>query len=174
MDLIADLPALNLYDSGAEVRTVYRGKPPVKIGPGAQIVRSLVSNGAIINGRVEKSVIFPGVFVEDDAVVRDSIIFDDATVGREAVVDRSIVDKQVWIGSGCHIGYGDDLTPNKEEPENLNAGITLVGKGARIPGDVKIGRNCKIGCWVASSDFPSKVIPSGESIASKAPRRHQL
>ena len=174
MDLIADLPALNLYDSGAEVRTVYRGKPPVKIGPGAQIVRSLVSNGAIINGRVEKSVIFPGVFVEDDAVVRDSIIFDDVTVGREAVVDRSIVDKQVWIGSGCHIGYGDDLTPNKEEPENLNAGITLVGKGARIPGDVKIGRNCKIGCWVASSDFPSKVIPSGESIASKAPRRHQL
>jgi glucose-1-phosphate adenylyltransferase len=174
MDLIADLPDLNLYDPGAELRTVYRGKPPVKIGPAAQVVRSLVSNGAIINGHVEKSVIFPGVFVEDDAVVNDSIIFDDTTVGKGAIVDRSIVDKQVWISPGCNIGYGDDLTPNKEEPENLSAGITLVGKGTRIPGDVKIGRNCKIGCWVQDADFPSKVIPSGESLASKAPRRHAL
>jgi glucose-1-phosphate adenylyltransferase len=174
MDLIADLPELNLYDLGAGIRTVYRGKPPVKIGPAAQVVRSLVSNGAIINGHVEKSIIFPGVFVEDDAAVSDSIIFDDTTVGRGAVVDRSVVDKQVWIGPGCRIGYGDDFAPNKEEPENLNAGITLVGKGARIPGDVQIGRNCKIGCWVAGADFPSKVVPSGESVASKAPRRHQL
>jgi glucose-1-phosphate adenylyltransferase len=174
MDLIVDLPELNLYDPASEIRTVYRGKPPVKIGPNAHILRSLVSNGAIINGRVEKSVVFPGVFVEDNAVVKDSIIFDDTTVGRGAVVDRSIIDKQVWIGSGCHIGYGDDFTPNKEEPENLNAGISLVGKGTRIPGDLKIGRNCKIGCWVQDADFPSKVIPSGESIASKAPRRHPL
>jgi glucose-1-phosphate adenylyltransferase len=174
MDLIVDLPDLNLYDPASEIRTVYRGKPPVKIGPAAQILKSLVSNGAIINGRVEKSVIFPGVFVEDDAVVKDSIIFDDTTVGRGAIVDRSIVDKQVWISPGCNIGYGDDLTPNKEEPENLNAGITIVGKGARIPGDMKIGRNCKIGCWVDSADFPSKEIFSGESIASKAPRRHPL
>jgi glucose-1-phosphate adenylyltransferase len=174
MDLIVDLPDLNLYDPATEVRTVYRGKPPVKIGPTAHILRSLVSNGAIINGHVEKSIVFPGVFVEDNAVVKDSIIFDDTTVGRGAVVDRSIVDKQVWIGSGCHIGYGDDFTPNKEEPENLNAGISLVGKGTRIPGDVKIGRNCKIGCWVQDADFPSKIIPSGESIASKAPRRHPL
>jgi glucose-1-phosphate adenylyltransferase len=174
MDLIVDLPDLNLYDPASEIRTVYRGKPPVKIGPTAQILKSLVSNGAIINGRVEKSIIFPGVFVEDDAVVKDSIIFDDTTVGRGAIVDRSIVDKQVWISPGCNIGYGDDLTPNKEEPENLNAGITIVGKGARIPGDMKIGRNCKIGCWVDSADFPSKEISSGESIASKAPRRHPL
>jgi glucose-1-phosphate adenylyltransferase len=174
MDLIADLPDLNLYDPASEIRTVYRGKPPVKIGPTAQIVRSLVSNGAIINGLVERSVIFPGVFIEDDAVVRDSIIFDDTTVGGGAIVDRSIVDKQVWISPGCNIGYGDDLTPNKEEPDNLSAGITLVGKGVRIPGDVKIGRNCKIGCWVEDADFPSKIIPSGESVASKAPRRHPL
>jgi glucose-1-phosphate adenylyltransferase len=174
MDLIADLPDLNLYDPGSEIRTVYRGKPPVKIGPAAQVVRSLISNGAIINGRVEKSVIFPGVFVEDDAVVKDSIIFDDTTVGKGAIVDRSIVDKQVWISSGCYIGYGDDLTPNKEEPENLGSGITLVGKGTRMPGDVKIGRNCKIGCWVHDADFTSKVISSGESIASKMPRRHPL
>jgi len=174
MDLIADLPDLNLYDTAAEVRTVHRDKPPVKLGPNAHILKSLVSNGAIINGRVERSVIFPGVFIEDNALVRDSIIFDDTTVGEGAVVDKSIIDKQVWISPGGHIGYGDDFTPNKEEIDRLTAGITLVGKGARIPGGIKIGRNCKIGCWVDNTDFSSKGIPSGESVASKRPRRHPL
>ncbi len=174
MDLIADLPDLNLYDTAAAVRTSYRDRPPVKLGPNAQIIKSLVSNGAIINGRVERSIIFPGVFIEDDAVVRDSIVFDDTTVGKDAIVDKSIVDKQVWISPESHIGYGDDFTPNKEEADTLNAGITVVGKGAKIPSGVKIGRNCKIGCWVDSADFPSKDVPSGESLASKRPRRHQL
>jgi len=174
MDLITDLPDLNLYDRAAGIRTVHQGKPPAKIGPNAQVKRSLISNGAIINGRVERSVIFPGVFVEDNAAVIDSIIFDDTSVGAGAVVDRSIVDKQVWLGPGCCIGCGDDMTPNNEEPDNLNSGITLVGKGARIPGEVKVGRNCKIGCWVDDADFPANNIASGETVVSKTPRRHPL
>jgi glucose-1-phosphate adenylyltransferase len=144
------------------------------MGPNSAVIRSLVSNGAIINGHVERSIIFPGVFVEDDAVVRDSIIFDDTSVGRGTIVDRAIIDKQVWLGAGCRIGYGDDMTPNREEPLNLNSGITIVGKGTRIRGDIKIGRNCKIGCWVDNADFPSKDIHSGESVASKTPRRHPM
>ncbi len=174
MDLIVDLPELNLYDPGAEIRTVQRDKPPAKIGPNAQITRSLVSNGAIINGRVQNSIIFPGVFVEEDALVRDSIVFEDTTIGRGAIIDRCIIDKQVWVSPGCHIGYGDECVPNKEEPEYLNSGITIVGKGARIPGEVRVGRNCKIGCWVEGSDFPSKFIASGESVISKTPRRRPL
>lgn len=174
MDLIVDLPELNLYDPETGVRTVYRNMPPVKLGPKAEICRSLVSNGAIINGRVQNSVISPRVFVEENAVVKDSIIFEDATVGKGAIVDRSIIDKQVWISPGCYIGYGDDSTANEEEPEYLNCGITVVGKGARIPGDVKVGRNCKIGCWVEGVDFASKVVPSGSSIAKTSPGRHPI
>jgi len=174
MDLIVDLPDLNLYDQAAGIRTIHKGKPPAKIGPNAHILRSLISNGAIINGRVERSIISPGVFIEDNAVVTDSIIFDDTTIGAGAIVDRAIIDKQVWLDPGCCIGCGDDMTPNKEEPNNLNAGITIVGKGARIPGDMRIGRNCKIGCWVDDGDFPDKTVPSGESVISKTPRRHPL
>jgi glucose-1-phosphate adenylyltransferase len=174
MDLITDLPDLNLYDPADGIRTIHRGKPPAKIGPNAQIKRSLVANGAIINGNVERSVIFPGVFVEDDAAITDSIIFDDTTVGRGAIIDRSIIDKQVWVSSGCCVGCGDDMTPNKDEPDNLNSGISIVGKGARIPGDIRVGRNCKIGPWVNDDDFSTKEIPSGESVASKKPRRHPL
>jgi glucose-1-phosphate adenylyltransferase len=172
MDLIVDLPELNLYDVSAEIRTVHHGRPPVKVGPKAKISRSLIANGAIINGQVESSIIFPDVFVQEDAVVRESIIFEGSTVAKGAVVDRCIIDKQVWVGPGSYIGFGDDMSPNKDEPQNLNCGITLVGKGARIPADITIGRNCKIGCWVSEHDFTSKVIPSGESIASKRSKHH--
>lgn len=174
MELIVDLPELNLYDPETEVRTVRQIVPPVKLGPKAEVARCLVSNGAIINGRVENSVISPRVYVEENAMVKDSIIFEDVTVGKGAMVDRSIVDKQVWISPACYVGYGDDLTVNREEPEYLNSGITVVGKGAKIPSDVKVGRNCKIGCWVESTDFTSKVISSGDSVAKKSPGRHPI
>ncbi len=171
MDLIVDLPELNLYDVSAQIRTVHHDRPPVKVGPKATISRSLIANGAIINGWVENSVIFPDVFIQEDAIVRESIIFEGSTVAKGAIVDRCIIDKQVWVGPGSHLGFGDDMTPNKDEPKNLNCGITLVGKGARIPANVQIGRNCKIGCWVRDSDFTSKFVPSGESISSKPSKR---
>lgn len=174
MDLIVDLPDLNLYNLETEVKTVVQDLPPVKLGPKAQMARSLVANGAIINGEVQNSIIFPGVFVEEGAKVKDSIIFSDTTVGKGSIIDRCIVDKQAWIGAGCHIGYGDDLTPNQEEPEYLNSGITLVGKGAKIPNGIIIGRNCKIGCWVEKADFGGETIGAGSSVARKTSRRHPI
>jgi len=174
MDLIVDLPDLNLYNPDLEVRTVYYNAPPTKLGPRAQVTRSLVANGAIVNGRVEDSVIFPRVFIEEGAFVKDSIVFEDTTVNQVAAIDRSIIDKRVWVGPGACIGYSDDFTPNKEEPTHLNTGITLVGGGAKIPGEMKIGRNCKIGCWVESADFDSKIIASGDTVTKKTPRAYSI
>lgn len=175
-DLIVDLPDLNLYDPRARVRTALQNQnmPPAKLGPKAQVSRSLISDGAMVNGLVENSVISPGVFIEEGARVRDSIIFADSVIGKGAVVDRCIIDKQVLIGAGCHIGYGDDMTPNQEEPEYLNTGITVVAKGAKIPDGVRIGRNCKIGHRIEKTDFGSDSIPSGGSVSRKIRGRHGI
>ncbi len=77
-------------------------------------------------------------------------------------------------GASAYIGYGDDMTRNQEELQNLNTGITLVGKGARIPNGVKIGRNCRIEYWTEQGDFNSDFVPSGGSIKRKMPRRHVI
>ena len=60
--------------------------PPAKISAGATVSNSLISHGCHIVGRVEHSVLSPGVFVAEGAVVRDSIIMNDTIVGRNAVV----------------------------------------------------------------------------------------
>ncbi|MDP2744224.1 MAG: glucose-1-phosphate adenylyltransferase [Dehalococcoidia bacterium] len=174
MDLIVDLPPLNLYGLETKVFTFPRNPPPVKLGPHAQVSRSLICNGSIINGRVVNSVISDRVFVEDDAVVADSIVFSDTTIGKGALIHRSIIDKEVSVGQGCHIGFGEDYTPNSKEPEYLNSGITLVGKGSKIPDGERIGRNVRVGCLVDKGDFPSDFIPSGASVEKKKPRRHRV
>ena len=166
MDLIIDLPPFNLYEPGSQVRTPSVDMPPVKLGPKAQISRSLVSNGCIINGSVLNSVLSPHVYVEAGAQVIDSIVFDDTIIAKDAVVHRSIIDKECYIAQGCCIGYGDDYIPNRDEPIYLNCGITVVGKGARLPPGLEVGRNCKIDPEVQESDFSTLLIPSGSSVVS--------
>lgn len=174
MDLIVDLPQLNLYDPETTVRSVPLNASPAKIGPRAQISRSLICDGAIINGRVENSVISPGVYVEEGAYIKDSVIFSSTIISRDSFVHRAIIDKQVWVGPVCHIGWGEDYSPNAEEPNYLYTGITVVGKGAKVPPGTKIGRNCRIGCWVEKDDYPSDFIPSGASMDRKTPRRFRV
>jgi glucose-1-phosphate adenylyltransferase len=165
MDLIVDLPPFNLYEPESQVRTPSVDMPPVKLGPTAQVGRSLISNGCIVNGGVFNSVLSPHVYVETGAQVQDSIVFDDTVIAKDAVVHRSIIDKECYIAQGCCIGYGDDYTPNKDEPVYLNCGITVVGKGASLPPGLKVGRNCKIDSGVQESNFSTLFIPSGSSVA---------
>ncbi len=167
MDLVVDLPPFNLYDPETGVKTLSVDMPPVKLGPRTQISRSLVSNGCIINGNVSNSVLSPHVYVEEGAHVMDSIIFHDTTIARDAVVHRSIIDKECYIGSGCWIGWGEDYTPNKDEPDYLNCGITVIGEGARLPPGLRVGRNCKIDPGVKESDFSTLCIPSGSSVGGE-------
>ena len=59
---------------------------------------------------------------------------------------------------------GDGETPNWLEPDRLNTGITLVGRNARVPGGVTIGRNVLIAPNVDEEHFTSTTIASGESV----------
>ena len=166
MDLLVDLPELDLYNPATAIRTRHTTLPPAKIGPRAFVSRSLLNAGDIINGHVEHSVLSPGVYVEDGAVVRDSILFDDCHVARGAVIERAILDKGVYVGEGCRIGAGEDYTPNKSRPDLLWNGLTLVGKRARLAPGVAIGRNCIISPNVREEDFKSAWVGSGETLRS--------
>jgi glucose-1-phosphate adenylyltransferase len=169
MDLLVDLPELDLYNPATAIRTREPRYPPAKVGPRAYITRSLLNSGDIINGHVEHSVISPGVYIEDGAVVRDSIVFDGCRIERGAVVDRAVLDKEVYVGEGCTIGASDDYTPNKERPDLLASGITIVGKRARLRAGSQIGRNVIIGPAVREDDFSGGWIASGETVRTKRP-----
>jgi glucose-1-phosphate adenylyltransferase len=165
MDLLEDLPSLNLYNADLRIRTRVTGYPPAKVGWRAYIQRSLLDLGCIINGHVEHSVLSPGVFVEEGAVVRDSIIFDDCRIEAGAIIERAIIDKEVKAGKNAYVGYGDDFAPNSERPDIVNTGVTIVGKRAEVQPYVRVGRNCVIGANVKVDNRNADgYVPSGTTI----------
>ena len=168
MALLADDPELDLYDKDWIIHTRSEERAPAKVGPTAQVHRSLISHGCVIDGTVVNSVLSPGVRVGVGAVVRDSIVMFDSVIRSGAVVDRSILDKEVVIGQGAIVGDGPyDDRPNKQEPNRLNTGITVIGKRAVVPRGTRIGRNVRVAADIRSSDFVKKVIRSGESVDAK-------
>jgi glucose-1-phosphate adenylyltransferase len=163
--LLADTPELDLYDREWIIHTRSEERAPAKIGATAQVHRSLISHGCVINGSVVNSVLSPGVVVDVGAVVRDSIVLFDCVIRPGAVVDRAILDKEVAVGPGAIIGEGTDYdVPNRREPGRLNTGITVVGKQAVVPRGVRIGRNVLIGEGARAADFPTRVIRSGSTV----------
>jgi glucose-1-phosphate adenylyltransferase len=65
------------------------------------------------------------------------------------------------------IGSGVDYSPNPIG--DLTSGISLVGKNAEVPPNVKIGRNCIIAGDVRAKDFSGTVVPSGATIGIVPP-----
>jgi glucose-1-phosphate adenylyltransferase len=153
-------PPLDLEDPSWVIHTQSADRPPVRFGVGARVGNSMVTNGCVLDGEVVNSVLFPGVVVSPGAVVRDSIVMHDTVVGPGAVVDRAIVDKEAVIGAEARIGHGDEAPPNRACPEHLSSGLVVVGKRARIPEGLTVGRNARIGASVVEADFTAPV-PAG-------------
>jgi glucose-1-phosphate adenylyltransferase len=169
MDLLEEHPALDLYDKDWLIHTRSEERAPGRIGPTANVHRSLISHGCQIWGTVERSVLSPGVRVDPGAVVRDSIVMFDTVIRAGAVLDRAIVDKEVSIGPNAIVGMGSDYdTPNRQEPGRLNSGITVIGKRAVIPANVRLGRNVKVNEGVRPADFGGKrAVASGGTVEHK-------
>ncbi|MDM8529493.1 sugar phosphate nucleotidyltransferase, partial [Anaerolineales bacterium HSG24] len=156
---------LNLHDQDWVVHTRSEERPPVKLGPQAQVKKSLISNGCVIRGRVENSVLSPGVYVSPGAVIRDSVVINDVWIGPGATVDRVVIDEGAVIGANTQLGYGDDNSiVNEKLPDKMTTGITVVGTNAHVPGGIKVGRNVLIGSDLSESDFPGTDIASGETV----------
>ena len=164
LEMAQPVPPLDLYNPDWVIRTRDQERPPVKIGPQGQVVNSLISNGCVIRGTVEHSVLSPGVYVSPGAVVREAVILNDTWIGPGALVDTAIIDADVVVGPSAKIGQGDENTPNHEFPDHLDTGITVVGARARIPGGYRLGRNVLVQSDRSEGDFSEPFTPSGETV----------
>lgn len=167
MELLSPTSPLDLYDTTWPLLTRSQERPPVKLGPQARVHNSLMCNGCIVRGEVDRSVLSPGVYVSPGAVVRESVVMNDTWIGPGAVLDRVIVDKEVVIGSGALVGVGSDVdVVNKLQPDRLFTGITVIGKGAHVPPNVRLGRNVLVDAGCDEDDFRKygDHVPSGETV----------
>lgn len=164
-------PAAGLDTRKWEIRTNYfepdpRTEMPARIGPKACVKDSYVPRGCVIEGRVEHSVLFPGVHVAEGAEVRDSVVMNNCRIGREAQVVRAILDKDCELDSRCAVVGEQGAAVNKEFPHLLDSGISVLGKGVILPQGTTLGGNCLLYPGLGAADLPGSDIPHGTTIRS--------
>ncbi|MGW4487713.1 glucose-1-phosphate adenylyltransferase [Amycolatopsis sp. NPDC004368] len=127
-DLISTYPIFNLYNRKWPILSYPGQRAAAKFVEGGSATQSIISNGCIVSGaQVVDSVLSPDVVVENGAVVQGSVILDGARIGRGAVVRRAILDKNVVVPPGAHIGV--DLARDREHYHVSAGGIVVLGKG---------------------------------------------
>jgi glucose-1-phosphate adenylyltransferase len=130
MDLISERPAFNLYNRRWPIYTHPGQLPPAKFVAGGIASESIVSPGCVIRGQVTRSVLSPGVLVEEGAVVQGSVLHDNVRIGRGAVVRGSILDKNVEVPPGATIGVNPQR--DRELYSVSKNGIITLGKGQQV------------------------------------------
>jgi glucose-1-phosphate adenylyltransferase len=106
MELVGADPPFNLYGERWPIRTYQQSLPPSKCILGGKISESIVCDGCIISGGVVYgSILSPGIIVERDARVEQSVILDDVIIEPGASIRRAIVDKESRIRTGASIGF---------------------------------------------------------------------
>lgn len=157
MDLLGPSPKIDMEKWGLRTNLDHRGIrdcQPLKVGSDAVIQDSLVYNGCIVEGTVERSILFPGAHVKKGAVVRDSVLFFDNVVGRDARLEKVISDVNVTIGNEVSIGLPGPAR-NKE--------VTVVGWNNFIPDKTVIGSDCTL-YPALSADKLLREIKAGEIV----------
>ena len=86
-----------LFCADRPIRAKSADKSSSYIAPDGCCLNSLVADGCNIAGRVENSILFSGVTVEEGAVVRNCVLFKDAAVRKGAELAYVIADKRVEI-----------------------------------------------------------------------------
>lgn len=122
MDLLEDEPELNLHDSSWKVYSVNPAMPPHYVSPEAKVKKSLISEGAVVYGEVENSVIFSGVKIAKGAKVINSVVLPFTHIKEGACVDKAVV------GQNCEIGKGAVV-------KATDGSITVVPEGEVVQSD---------------------------------------
>lgn len=107
MDMLSTT-LINLYDPEWPIRSRPVGLPPHYAGESARIVHSIVTEGCVIYGNVENSVLSSSAHVGKGATVLYSVLMPGAVVEEGATVEYAIIGENTVVKSDAHVGAAPD------------------------------------------------------------------
>lgn len=133
LDLLNPNVDLDLSDPDWKIYSRNPVAPPHYVSPDATVQNSLISEGGLIEGSVDFSVLFANVSIEKGAVVRDSILMPGTVVKKGAVVQYAIVAENAVIEENAIVGE------RPEDMENLSDwGVAVVGANVCIGAGARV------------------------------------
>lgn len=143
-DLLAG--EVDIFDdpAGWPMLTATAQRPGSRITPEGTVSDSMVASDCHIAGTVQRSVLGPGVCVEEGAHVVDSIVMTDSVIRKNAQVGWSIVDARVTVGADARVG---SMTRPANGGRVHSDNLTLLGQRARVDGGavVRMGERISSG-----------------------------
>lgn len=127
MDLLSPNVPLNLYDPDWKVYSRHNNMPPQYIGANAHVENSMITEGSVVDGTVDFSIISSGVTIEEGASVKYSIVMPGTTIKKNAVVEYAIIGENCVVESDAMIGMNPESVPNRED-----WGIAVLGHNITI------------------------------------------
>jgi glucose-1-phosphate adenylyltransferase len=126
-------------------------------GRQGNVVNSLIGPGCVIEGRVENSILSPGVHVGEQSVIMNSIVMANTAIGYHSVIDGCILDEGATVGDFCYVGLGANIASKNPE-------VSVLGRRVSVPDRTAIGRRCNIGPGTGPEVFRTRRVPSGSTI----------
>lgn len=120
MDLLEDVPEIDLHDKKFRIYARNLGMLPQYIAASAEVDNCLITEGCRILGKVKHSILSSGAVVEEGAEVLDSVIMPGAVIKAGAKVQRAIVAENAVVEGGAKVGEETGL-------------IAVVAQGVTVP-----------------------------------------
>ncbi|HXH82317.1 MAG TPA: glucose-1-phosphate adenylyltransferase [Candidatus Tectomicrobia bacterium] len=129
MDLLGESPRFDLDNRYWPIRGAQHNGPPARI-IGGDIDNVHIAEGSLVKrATIRNAILGRSVWVNDGAVIEDSIVMDHTTVGKGARIRRAIVDRFNIIPADSEIGVDPALDRRRHVVDA--SGIVVVPRGGR-------------------------------------------
>jgi len=99
MSLLETESRTGLFRENAPIYTKVGDNAPVKYGLESTVKNSLVADGCVIEGHVENCVLFRGVHIGKDTVVKNCVLMQGTRVGEKCNIEAIVADKNIEISN---------------------------------------------------------------------------
>jgi glucose-1-phosphate adenylyltransferase len=129
MDLLGESPRFDLDNRYWPIRSEYHAGPPARF-IGADVDNAHVGEASLVKrATIRNSILGRSVWVNEGAVIEDSIVMDHTTVGKGARVRRAIVDRFNIIPADTEVGV--DPAQDRRRFHVDPTGLVVVPRGGR-------------------------------------------
>lgn len=97
-------------------------RAPTLLKKESSVQNSMISRGCEVYGRVVNSVLSPGVIIQKNSEVYNSIVMFDSKVGSNTFLNNAILDVDVTIDDDVQVGNQSNLDPNPDELSVISEG----------------------------------------------------
>lgn len=111
--------SFSLFDSNWPIYTRTNDSCPTQYFETSNVKSSFISNGCLIEGTVENSVIGRGCIIKKGAVVKNTVLLPNAYIGEDVHVENQVVDK------GAKVIHAKEIISNPENPGYIRRNDTV-------------------------------------------------